>query len=103
NERSIHSGAVRVYGLWQTAGYTERTPTSGSLARARCQRQSDFASVGRSKTASTVQARRPPIGGLLASRFIPDAERQIGLTAFDALNGRDDSCRRSFPGYGRDG
>ena len=39
----------------------------------KCQRQSDFASVGRSKTASTVQARRPPIGGLLASRFIPDA------------------------------
>jgi len=50
-----------------------KAPTYDDSNFTSCQRQSDFASLGRSKTASTVQARRPPIGGLLASRFIPDA------------------------------
>src|SRR3954468_21483086 len=45
----------------------------------------------------------PQLGALVYSWFNVEACRQMALTAFDALNGRDDSCRRSFPGYGRDG
>src|SRR4051794_13238025 len=45
----------------------------------------------------------PQLGALVYSWFNLEACRQMALTAFDALNGRDDSCRRSFPGYGRDG
>jgi hypothetical protein len=59
---------ARMAALYPRKGRVRAGNDKEALLETSCQRRRDFTAAGRSKSAARTQARRPPIGGLLACR-----------------------------------